>query len=362
MESATLLVVITILTALVFDFINGFHDAANSIATVVSTRVLTPRVAVIWAAVFNFLAIFMGTKVAKTIGSGILDLNNVTKFVILSGLIGAIVWNLLTWWLGLPSSSSHALIGGLLGSTLAAARTDWHVIIWASPASDKPWYAWGGLLYKVVIPMFSSPLLGFVVGFLLMGFLFFVVSSWKPRTVNAAFGKLQLLSASYMGFSHGTNDAQKTMGIIALALFSATQAGQLNGLPNWLQFLHTPKFEIAIWVKVMCALTMAAGTAAGGWRIFRTLGHKVVKLHPIHGFAAETTAATVLVVAAKFGMPVSTTHAISTSIMGVGAAKSFKALKWDLVEKIIWTWFLTLPATGVIAYLLVRLCSAVGLE
>jgi len=356
------LILIVILVALVFEFINGFHDTANSIATVVGTKVLTPRQAIVLAAITNLFGALMGSAVATTVGKGLVDTHYVTSLTIVCGLLGGTVWNLLTWWLGLPSSSSHALIGGLLGSTLAAAGTDWHVIIWSSPASDKSWYAWGGLLYKVVIPMFSSPVLGFVVGFLLMGFLFFVVSSWKPRTVNAVFGKLQLLSASYMGFSHGSNDAQKTMGIIALALFSATQAGQLNGLPNWLHFIHTPKFEIAIWVKVMCALTMAAGTAAGGWRIIRTLGHKVVKLHPIHGFAAETTAATVLVVAAKFGMPVSTTHAISTSIMGVGAAKSFKALKWDLVEKIIWTWFLTLPATGAIAYLLVRLCSAVGLE
>src|SRR5256885_10244170 len=356
------LIFIVILVALVFEFINGFHDTANSIATVVGTKVLSPRQAIVLAAVTNLVGALAGTAVAATVGKGLVDTSYVTSATVICGLIGGTIWNLVTWRLGLPSSSSHALIGGLIGAALASAHTNWKVVIWSAPAADKPWYAWGGLLYKVIIPMFSSPLLGFVVGFLLMGFLYFVVSSWKPRTVNSVFGKLQLLSASYMGFSHGSNDAQKTMGIIALALFSATQGDQLSGLPNWLQFLHTPKFEIAIWVKIMCALTMAAGTAAGGWRIIRTLGHKVVKLHPVHGFAAETTAATVLVVAAEFGMPVSTTHAIATSIIGVGAAKSFKALKWDLVEKIVWTWFLTLPATGVIAYLLVRLCSAVGLE
>jgi PiT family inorganic phosphate transporter len=187
-----------------------------------------------------------------------------------------------------------------------------------------------------------------------MAGVFFIAVPLKPGTANAIFGKLQLVSASYMGFSHGSNDAQKVMGIIALALFSATKAGELDQLPSWLNFLKTPTFEIAVWIKIVCALTMAAGTAAGGWRIIKTLGHKMVRLHPIHGFAAETTAATVLMIAAKLGMPVSTTHAISTSIMGVGAAKSAKALRWELVERIIWTWFLTIPATGGIAYLCVR--------
>jgi PiT family inorganic phosphate transporter len=217
-------------------------------------------------------------------------------------------------------------------------------------------------LYKVIIPMFSSPTLGFIAGFLLMALLYLLVRPLKPGTVNNVFGKLQLLSASYMGFSHGSNDAQKTMGIIALALFTATRAGELKNVPEWLSFLHTPKFEIAVWIKIVCALTMAAGTAAGGWRIIKTLGHKMVRLHPVHGFAAETTAATVLMVAAKLGMPVSTTHAISTSIMGVGAAKNLKALRWELVERIIWTWFLTLPATGGIAYLFVKLGQALKLS
>ena len=354
------LILIVILVALVFEFINGFHDTANSIATVVGTKVLTPRQAIVLAGVTNLIGALVGTAVATTVGKGLVDTNYVTSATIICGLIGGIVWNLITWRVGLPSSSSHALIGGLIGGALASAHTNWNVVIWSAPAVDKPWYAWGGLLYKVIIPMFSSPIIGFVVGWLLMGVLYVIASKLKPRTVNSVFGRLQLLSAGYMGFSHGSNDAQKTMGIIALALFTATRAGALDQLPGLLGFLRTPKFEIAIWIKFICALTMAAGTAAGGWRIIRTLGHKVVRLQPIHGFAAETTAATVLLVAAKLGMPVSTTHAISTSIMGVGAAKSLKALKWELVEKIIWTWILTLPATAGIAYLLVRLSQSMG--
>jgi inorganic phosphate transporter, PiT family len=355
------LLFVVLLVALVFEYINGFHDTANSIATVVGTKVLTPRQAIILAAVTNLFGALAGTAVASTIGKGLVNTDYVTGTTIVCGLLGGILWNLLTWWLGLPSSSSHALIGGLVGATLAAAHNDWSVIIWSAPASGKPWYAWNGLLYKVIIPMFSSPAVGFIGGFLLMALLYLIVRPLKPGTVNNVFGKLQLLSASYMGFSHGSNDAQKTMGIIALALFTATRAGDLKNLPEWLSFLHTPKFEIAVWIKIICALTMAAGTAGGGWRIIKTLGHKVVRLHPVHGFAAETTAATVLMIAAKLGMPVSTTHAISTSIMGVGAAKNFKALRWELVERIIWTWFLTLPATGGIAYVLVKLGQAFNL-
>src|SRR6185369_1523703 len=228
-----------IFVALVFEYINGFHDTANSIATVVGTKVLTPRQAILLAAVTNLVGALAGTAVATTVGKGLVNTDYVTGMTIICGLSGGIAWNLLTWWLGLPSSSSHALIGGLLGATLAAAHNDWHVIVWAAPSADKPWYAWNGLLYKVIIPMFSSPVLGFVIGFLFMACLYFVVSSLKPGTVNAVFGKLQLLSASYMGFSHGSNDAQKTMGIIALALFSATKAGDLKDLPGWLSFLQT---------------------------------------------------------------------------------------------------------------------------
>ena len=356
------LLLIVILVALVFEYINGFHDTANSIATVVGTKVLTPRQAILLAASTNLVGALVGTAVATTIGKGLVDAQFVTSTTLICALTGGIVWNILTWWFGLPSSSSHALIGGLIGATLAAAHNNWDVIIWSSTTAGKPWYAQGGVLYKVLIPMFTSPMIGFVAGALLMTALYFLVVNWKPGFVNSFFGKAQLVSAGYMGFSHGSNDAQKTMGIIALALFSATKAGELANLPGWLSWLHTPKFEVAVWVKIVCSITMAAGTAAGGWRIIKTLGHKVVKLQPIHGFAAETTAATVLFTAAQLGMPVSTTHAISTSIMGVGVAKTPKALRWELIERILWTWFLTIPATGVIAWLCVKACLAIGVK
>ena len=353
------LLIVVVLVALAFEYINGFHDTANSIATVVGTKVLRPMQAVALAAVANLIGALAGEAVATTVGKGLVDTNFVTSTTITCGLLGGIVWNLITWWLGLPSSSTHAMIGGLIGSTVASANS-WGVVIFSKVDATKPWFAQGGVFYKVIIPMFTSPALGFIVGFLLMAALYFLVSRMAPGIVNAIFGKLQLVSATYMGFSHGSNDAQKTMGIITLAMFTATQSGELKELPRWLSFLYTPSFEIATWVKVVCALTMAAGTAAGGWRIIKTLGHKMVRLHPIHGFAAETTAATVLMIAAKFGMPVSTTHAISTAIMGVGAAKSPKALRWELVERIIWTWFLTIPATGIIAYVLVKLLRLFG--
>jgi PiT family inorganic phosphate transporter len=262
--------------------------------------------------------------------------------------------------MGLPSSSSHALIGGLVGSAVASAGNNWNVVIWSAPVPGKPWYAWGGLLYKVVIPMFSSPILGFVAGFLWMTVLYILLARCRPSSVNTVFRKLQIFSAGYLGFSNGSNDAQKTMGIIALALFTATRAGDLTCLPPWLHFLHTPEFRIALWVKVLCAATLAVGTATGGRRIIKTLGRKVSRLQPVNGFAAESTAATVLMVAAHLGMPVSTTHAVSTAIMGVGAARNHKAMRWHLVESILWTWFMTLPATGLLAYGLMRLFRGLG--
>jgi inorganic phosphate transporter, PiT family len=216
------------------------------------------------------------------------------------------------------------------------------------------------------MPMVSSPVLGFLVGFLVMAILYFLLRNWRPVTVNRAFGKLQLFSAGYMGFAHGTNDAQKTMGIIALALVAGTTSGNFDALPGWLAFLKTPAppagqtLHIATWIKILCALTMCAGTAAGGWRIIRTLGHKMVKIHPVHGFAAEATGASVLFTAAHFGMPVSTTHAITASIMGVGCAKRFSALKFSVVERILWAWVLTLPASAVVAYALVKTARSAG--
>ena len=359
------LILIVILAALAFEYINGFHDTANSIATVVATKVLSPRQAVVLAAVTNLSGALVGTAVAKTIASGLVDSQIVSSEVLVCALLGAITWNLITWWLGLPSSSSHALVGGLCGACLAAAHGNWGVIIWSLPSAQH-WWEGKGVLWKVVIPMVTSPICGLVLGFLIMGTLYYLLRNWRPVTVNRVFGRAQLFSAAYMGFSHGTNDAQKTMGIIALALVAATSAGIFEGTPDWLGFLRLPEpaqgqaVEIPIWIKVVCALTMAAGTAAGGWRIIKTLGHKMVRLHPVHGFAAETTGASVLLAAAHFGMPVSTTHAITTSIMGVGCAKRFSALKFTVVERILWAWMLTIPASGLVGYALVRLAQASG--
>lgn len=342
-----ILFVLVILAAIAFEYINGFHDAANAIATVVSTKVLTPRQAIALAAFFNLTGALTGTAVAATVGKGMVDASVVTMSTILCALIAAIVWNLITWLLGLPSSSSHALIGGLCGSALAAAHNDWSVLKWQT-----------GLVPKVVIPMITSPILGFIIGALLMFILLILLQRATPHLVNSIFGKLQLVSAAWMAHSHGTNDAQKTMGIIALALFTGTQSGTFKDLPPMLNFLHTPDFKVATWVVFLCAATMAAGTAAGGWRIIRTLGHKMVKLQPVHGFAAETTAAIIIQTASSYGIPLSTTHVISTSIMGVGAVKRFSGVKWTVVERIVWAWVLTLPATALIGYVLSRAANA----
>jgi PiT family inorganic phosphate transporter len=342
-----ILFILVVLAALAFEYINGFHDAANAIATVVSTKVLTPRQAISLATVFNLIGALMGTAVASTIGKDMVDPKVITMPTILCALLGAIVWNLLTWWLGLPSSSSHALIGGLCGAALATAGNDWSVLHWNT-----------GLLPKVVIPMVTSPVVGFVGAAFLMFLLLATLRKFTPHLVQSIFGKLQLVSAAWMAHSHGTNDAQKTMGIIALALFTATTSGAFADLPGTLAFLRTPEFTISSWVIVICAVTMAAGTAAGGWRIIRTLGHKMVRLQPVHGFAAETTAAVIIHAASSHGIPLSTTHVISTSIMGVGAAKRFSAVKWGVVERIVWAWVLTLPATALIAYVLARVAAA----
>lgn len=353
------LFLLVLLAALVFEYINGFHDTANAIATVVSTKVLTPRSAVAWAAAWNLVGALAGTAVAKTISGGLVDPAAATMTTVLCALISAIIWNLFTWWLGLPSSSSHALIGGLCGAALATANGRWSVLIWS--AHDTKGAALG-LWPKVVLPMFSSPLAGFVGGALLMGLLTIALRRVTPRVVNLVFGKAQLVSAGFMGFSHGSNDAQKTMGIITLALVTGTSSGAFNDLPAWAGFLRITEFkDIPYWVIVTCALTMAAGTAAGGWRIIRTMGHKMVKMQPVHGFAAETTAALILHGTATLGIPVSTTHVISTSIMGVGAMKRFSAVKWGVVERILWAWVLTLPVTGLLGYGLTWLAHAAGI-
>ncbi|MGY0556461.1 MULTISPECIES: anion permease [unclassified Lysobacter] len=370
------LVLIVVFVALVFEYINGFHDTANSIATVVATKVLSPAQAVAMAASTNLLGALLGTAVAKTIASGLIDASvvDVSSQLILCALLGGIVWNLITWWLGLPSSSSHALIGGLMGAALAAAANNFDAIIFSVPV--EPWYRSAGVMWKVIVPMVTSPVAGFVGGFLLMGVLFAIISAMaragglvarlaRTRWVNAFFGKAQIGSAAYMGFAHGMNDAQKTMGIIALALVAAQSDGTLDDLPGFLAFLHPSEDalvngDIDLWIKFTCAAVMAAGTAAGGWRIIKTLGHKLVKLHPIHGFAAEASAATVITIASSLGIPVSTTHNISASIMGVGTAKRLNAIKWTMVERMIWAWILTIPAAGGIAYLSFRVLAAAG--
>ncbi|EIC27911.1 MULTISPECIES: inorganic phosphate transporter [Methylomicrobium] len=362
------LLLLVILAALVFEFINGFHDTANSIATVVATKVLTPTQAVVLAAATNLFGALSGTAVAKTISSGLVDtsLVAISSEVLICALVGAIIWNLITWALGLPSSSSHALIGGLCGAALAAGHNDFDVLIWSKTADV--WTENKGLLWKVLIPMVSSPIAGFSLGIVIMGALMAVISgmnslggalarSVRPKWINVAFGKAQLVSAGYMGFAHGTNDAQKTMGIIALSLFTANSAGTLDQLPAWAEFLRPDGGEkdIDTWIVLTCALVMAMGTAIGGWRIIKTLGHKMVKLHPINGFAAETSSATILLTAAHFGMPVSTTHSISTAIMGVGYAKNPHALKHSVIERIVWAWILTIPAAGGLAWGMVSL-------
>jgi PiT family inorganic phosphate transporter len=353
------LFLLVLFAALAFEYINGFHDAANAIATVVSTKVLTPRQAIMMAAACNLGGAFFGTAVAKTIGADIVKIEAVTMQTVFAALIGAILWGLLTWWLGLPSSSSHALIGGLCGAALASTHGDWSVLKWSVTSLKAGHLSHDGLWPKVVVPMITSPMGGFAIGMAIMFLLMALLKKFRPYLIQKIFGKAQLASAAFMGFSHGGNDAQKTMGIIALALFTGTKAGTFDQLPPVLHFLRTPSFTINTWVIVACALMMAAGTAAGGWRIIRTLGHKMVRLQPVHGFAAETSAGIVIHIATGMGIPVSTTHVISTSIMGVGATKRLSAVKWGVVHRIVWAWVFTLPVTALLGWItlkILRLC------
>ena len=315
---ALLIAIITV--ALLFDYTNGFHDTANAIATSVSTRALSPRVAVLMAAGLNLLGALISTNVAETVGAGLVDTSLVSLPLVLSALVGAVTWNFATWYFGIPSSSSHALFGGLVGAMLAAVGTSGVV--------------WSGVVDKVILPMVGSPLLGFAVAFALMIGLTWLVHRWSPAPVNRWFRVLQPFSAGFMAFSHGANDAQKTMGVIALALFSS---GQIS------------HFHVPFWVKLVCALAMALGTYSGGWRIIHTLGSKVIKLDPIHGFAAETGAATIIQLATHFGIPVSTTHTITAAIMGVGSTRRLSAVRWGVAGNIVGAWILTLPASGLIA-------------
>jgi PiT family inorganic phosphate transporter len=308
--------------AVLFDYINGFHDTANAIATSVSTRALSPRVAIAMSATANFVGALTGTAVAKTIGAGLVVPQAEGGVVVAAALAGAIVWNLLTWRLGIPSSSSHALIGGLLGASAAAIGFGaWQV---------------SGILGKVILPLVGSPIVGFAGGFALMVVIFNLFRRAHPKTMNDRFRRLQVLSAAFMAFSHGSNDAQKTMGVMTLALVSA-------GI--------IPEFKVPLWVIVLAASAISLGTAAGGWRIIRTMGSKVVKLDPVHGFAAETTAASIIFGASTLGMPVSTTHVISSAILGVGSSDRFRAVHWGVARRIGIAWVLTLPASGAVAAL-----------
>ncbi len=317
------LLIAVIVIALIFEYINGFHDSANAIATVVSTKVLTARQAILYAGVLNIAGAFMGTHVASTIGQGIIDTGSVTQGVILCALLAAIIWNLITWYYGIPSSSSHALIGGLIGAALSKAG--YQVVHFE------------GVTKKVLLPMVTSPLIGFAIGFACMVVILWICRRANPNSVNRYFKKLQILSAGVMALSHGSNDAQKTMGIITMALVS---------------YHALDTFEVPAWVILSCAVTMGLGTMAGGWRIIRTMGSKMIKLKPVHGFAAETSAAAVILTASHFGIPVSTTHIISTSIMGVGSTRGAHALKWGIVGNIVMAWVLTIPICMVIAAIL----------
>jgi PiT family inorganic phosphate transporter len=322
-------VIALILVALAFDFINGFHDAANSIATVVSTRVLTPGKAVIWAAFFNFVAAFgFGTAVARTIGSGMIDIRAVTFAVIFAGLVGAIAWDLITWYFGLPTSSSHALIGGYAGA--AITKAGFSVII---PAG------WTKTLIFIVL----SPMIGLVAGLVLMVAIYWAFAGMAPARVDKWFRRLQLVSAALFSLNHGANDAQKTMGIMAGVLFTAG-------------YLHGP-FYVPFWVILMAHAAIGLGTLSGGWRIIHTMGSRITKLQPVNGFAAETGAASAILLATYFGIPVSTTHAITGAIVGVGATRRWSAVRWGVAGQIVWAWLLTIPAAAALAagtYLLVR--------
>jgi inorganic phosphate transporter, PiT family len=320
LDGVTFALVAVLVLSVVFDYINGFHDTANAIATSVSTHALRPDRAILLSATANFLGALTGTAVATTIGSGLVRQTDANQAVVAAALIGGITWNIITWRVGLPSSSSHSLIGGLLGASIAAAGTNSINV--------------EGVRDKVLIPLVTSPILGLVIGFGLMVLLFNVFRNANPRRMNDRFRRLQILSAGYMAFAHGSNDAQKTMGVMTLALVTA---GVL------------PEFKVPLWVIILAATAISMGTAVGGWRIMRTMGQKVVRLDPIHGFAAETTAATIIFGASHFGMPVSTTHVISTAIMGVGSSDRFSAVKWGVARSIVIAWILTIPAAAVVA-------------
>lgn len=328
------LLLMVIVVALAFDFTNGAHDTANAIATVVSTKVLSPATAVIMAGMLNLIGALIGTHVAQTVGSGIVhpDMIRGCQALTLAALCGAIAWNLLTWYLGLPSSSSHALIGGLIGATLTYRGGE--ALNFTS------------IFQKILLPLVGSPLVGFVAGYMLMLALSWMFWGVHPRKVNRAFRKLQIVSSAFMATSHGTNDAQKTMGIITLALFVGHQI---------------PDTTVPFWVQISCALAMGMGTTVGGWKIIKTMGHKIFHLEAVHGFSAETSAAGVISMASWFGAPISTTHVISASILGVGSSKRLSAVRWGVAGRMVTAWVLTIPAAGTVAAICFELLWLAGL-
>ena len=332
MVSVLTLLILVIVVALVFDYINGFHDAANAIATVVSTGVLPVRTAVILAGILNFVGAITGTAVAKTIASGFAGADVVTQVVVLGTLIGACIWNLLTWWWGIPSSSSHALIGGLAGAVVAHAGVSA--------------FNWNNLVGKVLIPLVVSPTLGFIAAFLFMIGLLWIVRRMKPARVQRGSRRLQLVSACMMAFSHGSNDAQKAMGIITLALVAFVAAGH-TGMPD--SMLPTGD-KIPTWVVFACAAAIGLGTMAGGKRIIKTMGSKIIRISPLQGFAAETAGTATILTASYMGVPVSTTHCISACIMGVGASKRLSAVRWGVAGNIVLAWVVTIPMSAAFAY------------
>jgi PiT family inorganic phosphate transporter len=341
-----LLVLITILVALIFDFVNGFHDSANSIATVVSTRVLSPRQAVLWAATFNFLAaFFLGTAVAKTIGSGMIRLEFVDQYVVLAGLFGAIVWDLFTWWWGLPTSSSHALIGGYAGAAMANAALHHGVGSIFSVVIPAGWY-------KTLIFIVVAPVMGMVLGFIFMLAVYWIFRRSAPQPVDRLFRRLQLLSAAAYSLGHGANDAQKTMGIIAGALYTGGFMTQTDMLGSWGRLR---------WPIILAAhAAIALGTYLGGWRIVKTMGQKITKLKPVGGFCAETAGALTLFATALAGIPVSTTHTITGAIVGVGAVHRLSAVRWGIAGRIVWAWIFTIPAAALMAAVTFAIMNRLG--
>lgn len=344
MSIAIVLLMLVMIVAFAFEFVNGFHDSANAISMVISTKAMSPRRAILYAATLDFIGAFFGTHVAHTIGAGMVSAESITQLVILCALLGAITWNLFTWYMGLPSSSSHALIGGLLGAAITHAYLEldkaYELVLklpsfrLEHPSLDV--VNGHNVFYKVLLPMVCSPALGFCVGFLVILVLLRIFHKMRPETMNRVFRKMQLFSSGFLAFSHGSNDAQKTMGIITLSLMT-------------FGVIHETTFHIPVWVICACALTLAMGTMTGGWKIIKTMSSKVIKMKPIHGFSVETASASIILTASHFGFPVSTTHIISTAIMGVGSMVKVSAVKWGIVKNIVLAWVFTIPVCMILS-------------